>query len=97
MFSRYFPIKAGGKMRKHTQNVFLDACLFIEMLALIGTGIILYFVLPPGSRQDTFVALTRHQWGDIHFWIAAVFTALILLHLVMHSKWVMSSYFKKNK
>ncbi|HBQ60079.1 MAG TPA: hypothetical protein DD671_10775, partial [Balneolaceae bacterium] len=81
-------------MRKHTQNVLLDVCLFVGFIGLIATGIILYFVLPPGSRQDTFAVLTRHQWGDIHFWIAAAFTAFIALHLTLHASWLKSSYFR---
>ncbi|WP_395078613.1 DUF4405 domain-containing protein [Gracilimonas sp.] len=84
-------------MRKHTQNVFLDAGLFIVMIALIGTGVVLHFVLPPGSRQEIFVGLTRHQWGELHFWIATLFTAFVVIHLWLHIKWISSSYFKKGK
>ena len=84
-------------MRKHTQNVLLDSGLFVGMLGLIGTGSIIYFVLPPGSRKDTFIALTRHEWGDIHFWIALGFTILVVIHLCLHFKWICSSYLKKRK
>ena len=33
---------------------------------------------------QTLWTLTRHQWGDVHFWIAAALVAFILLHLALH-------------
>lgn len=97
MLGYYALENKGGKMRKHTQNVFLNTGLFIEMLGLIATGVILHFVLPAGSRQETFGTLTRHQWGEIHFWIATVFTVFVVIHLCFHAKWISGSYFKNRK
>ena len=82
-------------MRKHTQQVVIDGFLFVSMLALIGTGIVLEFILPPGSGQQLAVWLTRHEWGSVHFWIAVFFTASVLIHLCLHLKWIITSYFKK--
>lgn len=29
-----------------------------------------------------------HEWGDIHTWISYVFMAAIVLHLVLHWRWL---------
>jgi cytochrome b561 len=84
-------------MRKHTQNAYLDIILLIGMIGLIFTGVILHFILPPGSHQNTFIDLSRHEWGELHFWVAAIFTILIVIHLILHSKWIAGSYFKIKK
>jgi hypothetical protein len=30
----------------------------------------------------------RHDWGDLHFWLAVGLIAIILLHLVLHWSWI---------
>jgi hypothetical protein len=32
--------------------------------------------------------MTRHEWGDIHFWIAVSLVAFVLLHLALHFGWI---------
>jgi len=34
------------------------------------------------------LGLTRHQWGEMHVWIAAAFVAAILAHLLLHVAWI---------
>ena len=34
---------------------------------------------------------TRHDWGDVHFWIAAAIVAGVLLHLLLHWGWIKST------
>ncbi|SMO75652.1 DUF4405 domain-containing protein [Gracilimonas mengyeensis] len=80
-------------VRKHTQNKIIDLVSFISMILLIGTGVIMYWVLPPGSHGENFLSLSRHDWGDIHFWIAVVFTVLVAYHLLLHLPWIKGSYF----
>lgn len=36
----------------------------------------------------TLLGWGRHDWGDLHFWLAVVFCAAILLHVVLHWSWV---------
>lgn len=86
-------------MRKNTQNVVIDATLFLCLLVLLFTGGIMYVLLPPGSGGKAFISLLRHDWGDIHFWTAVIFTLILVIHLVLHSAWIVNSYnfFKKKK
>ena len=39
----------------------------------------------------TLASLTRHEWGDVQFWIALSLVALILLHLALHWGWLRAS------
>ncbi len=57
------------------------------------SGIVLWFVLPSGqgwrsSGTVTAVSLDRHTWIDLHNWAALMLTAVVIVHLVMHWKWV---------
>ena len=84
-------------IRKHSQNVIIDLVSFICISALLLTGIVIHYVLPAGSRGNSFLGITRHEWGDIHFWIAIAFTFVILTHLVLHMPWIKASYLRFSK
>lgn len=70
-------------------NFLIDLAMFLVSLAMLVTGLLMRFVLPPGSGERRGVwELTRHQWGDVHFWLAVGLAGLVLLHLVLHWRWV---------
>ena len=90
-------------MKRTTLNYIVDFFALIDLLALICTGFIIKYILPPGTggrgqelhggqgagaHSKALLSLTRHQWGDIHFVISVIFIALILLHLVLHWTWI---------
>lgn len=69
----------------------INLLLWLIFCALAGTGLLLVFRLPPGSRGGAGLAalgMTRHQWGDWHAWIAAAFLVLIAIHLALHWRWL---------
>lgn len=74
-------------MRKNTTNFVLDLGSFLLLLGLTATGLIMKFVLPPGSGGRTLWGLGRHGWGDVHFWIAAGMVVLIVAHMALHWTW----------
>jgi hypothetical protein len=41
-----------------------------------------------GAGSLTFWGLTKHTWVDIHDWIAVAFIALVVLHVLLHWKWI---------
>lgn len=84
-------------IRKHTQNVVIDLMSFIFLMVLLLTGLLIHYVLLPGSHGSSFLGLTRHEWGDIHFWVALLFVAVILYHLLLHLTWIKGSLFKKKR
>ncbi len=65
--------------------------LYAGFCALTGTGLLLSFRMPPGSRGGRgleFLGLGRHDWGDVHLWIALAVIALTVAHLVLNWAWV---------
>jgi hypothetical protein len=46
---------------------------------------------PPGSNKTLSLrGLTRHQWGDIHFWISLGLLVVIAVHLALHWNWIVA-------
>jgi hypothetical protein len=78
-------------MRRPTLNFVVDAVAFVGFVFLVSTGVLMRYVLPPGSGRGAFVwGLDRHDWGAVHFWIAAAFLAVLAFHLVLHGRWILS-------
>lgn len=47
--------------------------------------------MPKGSgHSSTIWNLDRHEWGNIHFWIAVSFLLILALHFVLHWQWIVS-------
>lgn len=84
-------------MRRPTQQFVTDIFVAVAFVLLIATGVLMKYVLPPGSgRGATVLTLDRHGWGDIHFWIAITMVGLIVVHLLLHSKWIATMVKGKN-
>jgi hypothetical protein len=78
-------------MRKPTRNLIVDGLAFTGFLLLTTTGVLMRYVLPPGSgRRAAIWGLDRHGWGDLHFWIAVSFLLILAFHLVLHWRWIVS-------
>jgi hypothetical protein len=73
-------------------NLLIDLIAAALMIGMLATGFLLRFPLPPGSNKYlTLWGLTRHQWGDVHFWISLGLLATLALHLCLHWKWLVIS------
>jgi hypothetical protein len=76
-------------MKRNTLNFVIDLLSALVLLGIIATGLIVRFVLPPGSgRALALWSLGRHNWGDVHFWLAVAAAAMLLVHLALHWQWV---------
>jgi len=90
-------------MKRSNLNFLVDAASFVAFLFLLSTGLLLRYQLPPGSgglegrgtgsnAAYRLVTLlwdrTRHDWGEIHFWIAVALVTVLALHLFLHWKWI---------
>ena len=96
-------------MRKKTQNYILFVILLLLGLFQAMSGFILWFGLARGGGQGrgwgggtatTFWSLTRSTWIDIHDWVAVALVVIIIIHIILHWKWIAymtKSYFKENK
>jgi hypothetical protein len=90
-------------MKRPKLNFLIDAAAFVAFLALLSTGLLMRYQLPPGSggleargggpgAESRLVMLlwgwTRHDWGDVHFWVAVMLVAILALHLFLHWRWI---------
>jgi hypothetical protein len=76
-------------MTRKTFNTLVDGTAFAGFLLLAASGVLMRYVLPPGSgRFATVWGLDRHAWGALHFWIAGALLAVLGLHLLLHWRWI---------
>ena len=89
-------------MKRTTLNFIIDFAALIDLVAMILTGFIMKYVLPPGSggcgqtlhggrgreHIKALWSLTRHQWGTIHYCMALAFIVLMVIHIVLHWTWI---------
>jgi hypothetical protein len=76
-------------MSKSMVNFLVDSVMFVAIILLSATGALMRYVLPPGSGHFSQLwKMDRHQWGQIHFWIAVVLMSTVALHLLLHWNWV---------
>jgi hypothetical protein len=73
-------------------------------MALLGlaeavTGFVLWLGFPTGGGGGgrgwgggvgnlTFWELSRHTWIDIHDWVAVALVVLVVVHVILHWKWI---------
>ena len=93
-------------MKRSSLNFIVDLASFLNLLSLIFTGIIIKYILPPGSggrgrdlhggqgreQIKDLLSMTRHEWGDIHFGLAALFVALMIVHIILHWSWIKNCF-----
>lgn len=75
-------------MSRARWHLLVDVLMAISGFALLQTGLLLYFVLPAHSRADAVLGLTRHDWGEVHFYLAMSLLVLLLVHLTLNWNWV---------
>ncbi len=76
-------------MKPLTRTIIVDSLAFAGFVLLTTTGVLLHYLLPPGSgRRTTLWGLDRHDWGSIHFYIALASLAVLTLHLFLHRRWI---------
>ena len=80
-------------MNKPKLNFIINALMFLCLMAMAGLGFLMKYILPPGrevmARYDRNLYLTwlgwdRHDWGDIHLYLAFALLSLLALHIILH-------------
>ncbi len=93
-------------MKRKNLNFAIDAVSLLVMLAMVVTGIVIHYLLPAGSGgrggtgKLTLWGGGRHEWGEVHFWLAIATVVLIVVHLVLHWAWicaVVAGWFRKGR
>jgi len=81
-------------MKKNDWKYLLDALLFVDLCSVAAIGLLLAFVIPSGRVPDAskfFMGLHRHDWGDIHLFLALFLLGLLVLHVWLNWTWVVNS------
>ena len=81
-------------MKKNDWNYLLSALLFVDVCSLLAIGLLLAFVIPSGPRRYAeryFLGLHRHDWADLHLYLALLLIGLLVLHLWFNWTWVIQS------
>ena len=85
-------------MKKSTLNFVMFIALLFTGLVETISGFVLWFIIPGGQGSEGNHAITavarstfiwsRHTWMDIHDWLAIAIVALVIVHLILHWKWI---------
>ena len=77
-------------------NLLVDTVAAARLTAMVGTGYILWFALPPGTnRTHSLWGLLRHQFGAVHFWISVTLLAVLAIHVALHWRWLVVGLSKR--
>lgn len=80
-----------ASMNRTVANIIIDLIAALLFLGMIATGYLLRFPLPPGSNKSLSLwGYTRHQWGDLHFWISLGLLVVLVVHLALHWNWIVT-------
>lgn len=68
----------------------VDLMLYLLFCALAGTGMLLSYRLPhgAGASRALFLDFGRREWGEIHTWLAYLSIAVLVVHLLFNSQWL---------
>src|ERR1700758_5477050 len=85
-------MKPASGLGKGALRKVLDLALYLVACTLTGTGLLLACRLPPGQgpgERILFLGYGRHEWGDIHTWLAYVAIFLVVVHLLLNWQWLL--------
>lgn len=85
-------------MKRNTVNFYIDLASFLVLFALLVTGLLIHYVLPPcgscsgdvssESRELRLWGYGRHDFGRVHFYLALATASLVIVHICLHWSWV---------
>ncbi len=80
-------------MDRSKLNFIIDALMFLCLMAMAGLGFLMKYILPPGREVVarygrnlylSWLGWDRHDWGNVHLYLAFALLALLALHLILH-------------
>jgi hypothetical protein len=88
-------------MDKPKLNFVIDALMFLCMMAMAGLGFLMRYVLPSGrdawaaygsKLQFSWLGWDRHDWGDLHLYLAFTLLILLALHIILHWRQILGLF-----
>jgi hypothetical protein len=87
-------------MRKAAVNAVVDIVALIVFILSLVSGVILHVFLPSGGggfrggtgvvTTNVFLGVARSDWVDLHTYTSFIFTALVIVHLLLHWRYIKS-------
>ena len=74
-------------------NYIVDFLAFGAFLITAISGFVMLIFLPSGVKQgryQEFLGAEKFIWVAIHDWAGIVLTVLVIIHLVLHWRWVVA-------
>lgn len=95
-------------MKNAKLNLVIDVIMLVDMMALIGVGLLNKYVLLTGQQKwekygenlEFYLwGFDRHDWNRIHFILGLILFGLLVLHIWFHWKMLIKIYksFIKNR
>lgn len=78
-------------MNKPKMNYIVDLLAFISFIITALSGLAIKFYMPSGVRQgrfQEFLGIQKGNWSEAHDIAGIVFMALVVIHFILHWKWV---------
>ncbi len=76
---------------------------FITLLTMAAfqlfSGVVVWLIMPRGYGDflfmkaglgRTFWGLQRNEWLDLHAWVAVAMVAIVIIHIIMHWRWIVN-------
>jgi|WetSurMetagenome_2_1015567.scaffolds.fasta_scaffold51117_3 hypothetical protein len=82
-------------------NLTINLIMFILLMAMAGIGFLIKYILLPGVQRNLkygndinleYLGMDRHQWGSIHLIISIIFLILMIIHILLHWKMIVSIF-----
>ncbi len=86
---------------KSKLNLSIDIVMFLLLVTMAGIGFLMKYVVVSGEVRNViygnqveleFFGLTRHQWGSVHLALSIIFLFLLVLHIILHWKLIVTIY-----
>jgi len=86
---------------KSKLNLCIDIIMLLLLIPVSGIGLLMKYVLVPGIERNIiygddidlkYFGLSRHQWGVVHFTLSIFFLIMLILHIILHWKVIMSVF-----
>jgi hypothetical protein len=80
-------------MKRNTINFWIDSLTLAVFTGLAWTGCLIHYILPPRYGRAKGVEMLlwgwdRHDYGQVHFYLAITLLVLLLVHVWLHWAWV---------
>ncbi len=83
-------------MKRNTIHFCIDVLTLAAFVGLAWTGCLIHYILPPRHGRAKGIEMLlwgwdRHDYGQVHFYLAISALALVLVHVWLHWAWVCST------